>query len=753
MKIAITYPKISILICLFVFGAMCIFIPKIRTINNVDYFEIKDSPTTRFYEYFKKIFGNDEFFVIAYTRKDFFSPSNLKILKILTQKIENSPYVRKVLSLANVDYIMGGNDFFEVDKFLEHIPSTLAECIKLKQKAITNPLYRDSLISRDGNTGAIVVFSKNREGDPDYREKLLKDTWRILAPYEGKISFHLAGWTVTNFALSRYMKSDLKKFIPLTYLLILIVIWLFFRNITLVVLALLNISVCMASTMGFFGLTHVALHNVTSIVPPLIMSMSLADTVHIFSHLDINLLNQGRYSAMTQVLEDVTLPCFLTTLTTALGFISLSVSRLSPIRDFAYMASAGMVFEFFYAFFLLPPLLVLLPQRLTFTQGKGETTSMKKFLKGLYSLLQKYATPITIFFFIAMIFCFFFAKRVKIETDLNNFFMPSTREYKDLHFVESHLSGTASMDIYFATNQTTGFKNPYLLKKLDQVEQFSRGIKGVDVALGFSDYLKEMNKAFHNNNPKYYILPSSIDMVSQYLLLIDHSTIGDFVTEDYKKSRISLRLSKHSSRAQEKIIQKLRFYLVKHLRHIPSLYTRITGRAMEQVEIIDALVKSQMESLLLAGITISIIMIVLFGSIFLGILSLLPNIFPIMLNFAIMGIVGITLNTATALISAVAIGIAVDDTIHFLTTYQRNRKKGKGIKEATSATMLHKGHAMIVSSIILFFGFCVLVTSSFRPTFEFGLLTSIIMLSALIGDLIFLPAILLMGDYLFGKKS
>lgn len=189
------------------------------------------------------------------------------------------------------------------------------------------------MISKDGSTTAIVVVTYIRHDDPDYREKLLKRVDKVLDKYSKYFSFHMAGWTITDFALSQYMKRDLKVFIPITYILVLFVIWIFFRKPYLVLIAVINISACMMSTMGLFGLTGTYLHNVTSIVPPLIMSMSLADTVHIFSHLDSTLFQtMSKIDALKHIIRRLFLPCFLTTLTTAVGFLSLISSELSPIR-------------------------------------------------------------------------------------------------------------------------------------------------------------------------------------------------------------------------------------------------------------------------------------------------------------------------------------------------------------------------------------------------------------------------------------
>ena len=742
MDISLKYPKLFLLLCVLVLIFFSSYLPKIKTVNNVDYFDIKDNPAKKFYDKFREIFGSDEFFVIAFKDEDLFTPKKLLILKELTKELESIKLAKDVISLANVDDIKGGEDYFEVKDFLEDVPNSVKKCRALKREAIQNPLYRDNLISKDGSTTAIVVFAYIRHNDPDYREKLLNQVDKVLNKYSDYFVFHKAGWTITDFALSQYMKRDLRVFIPITYTLVLLVIWIFFKKPYLVLVAVLNISACMMSTMGVFGLTGIALHNVTSIVPPLIMSMSLADTVHIFSHLDSSLLkDMSKIDALCSIVRRLFLPCFLTTLTTAIGFFSLISSELSPIRDFALMSSCGMIFEFFYAFFLIPPILRFSPSKWVFRDFSKKQDFISRSTEKIYYFTNKYTFKLLLFFIILCLFSIWGASKVKVETDLNRFFMPSTKEYKDLMFVERNLCGTGSLDVYLKTD-IDGFKDPKKLYYIEQVQNYISKIPGVDKVISLNDYLKEMNKSFHNEDEKWYRIPDTKNMVSQFLLLFDISTIDDLVTESFDETRISIRLSEHSSSRQRIIIHKIEKFLKKNTPK--CIKAMVTGRALQQVIIIDALVNSQIKSLLYAGIAISIIMIIVLRSLTIGIISLIPNIFPILINFAIMGMLGITLNTATALISAVAIGIAVDDTIHFLTEYLKMRREHKmPIQNAVEITLKNKGRAIISSSIILFFGFAVLVTSKFHPTFDFGMLTSIIMITALIGDLILLPCILM----------
>jgi hypothetical protein len=252
-----------------------------------------------------------------------------------------------------------------------------------------------------------------------------------------------------------------------------------------------------------------------------------------------------------------------------------------------------------------------------------------------------------------------------------------------------------------------------------------------------------MNQAFHDDDPRFRRLPESRDLVAQYLLLYDADDLEDFVNENYSQARLAVRISEHRSSRQEELLHRVKE--ISNASLPEGVTVRVTGRAVQDVNTIDALVKGQLQSLTLAALVIWAILIAALRSWKRGLLSLLPNLFPIALNFGIMGLFGIPLNTATALIAAVALGMAVDNTIHFLVIYSKYRSEGVSRKDAVGEVILSKGRAMVSSSVILLIGFGVLIFSHFIPTIHFGLLCAVIMTAACCGDLLFLPG-LIMSD-------
>lgn len=728
-----------------------VHLPQIKTVDNVDYFTLENDPDIQFNDEMKKIFGNDEFFVIAFKKENIFTNDNLTLLKEITDKLERIEEIREIKSLANVYDTIGENDFFIVQKFLEKIPDQEKDLAKLKASALSNPLYSKNLISSDGKTTAIVVSVYERPDDPGYRRRLIKKCEKVLDKYKertGKI--HMAGWTTTNFYLSQYMKKDIAIFIPVTYIFITLAIFFFFHNIWLTLIAILNISMCMGSTMGLFPIFNITLNNVTTIVPPVVMALALCDTVHIFSHLDRNLINSfaTKEKALSHVLKAVLVPCFMTTLTTAVGFLSLYLSDIPPIKDFALVASCGMVFEFFFSFVFLPPLLLLFNERKIF-RNKQKSDSINLILEKTVNFIVVNYKRICLLGLIILMVSLWFSSMIRVETNLLDYFKKKSTVRISTAFVENNLAGIGTMDISFSSYLEEAFKSPDKLKIIERIQIYINSLKGVDKTLSFVDFIKDMNQSFHDENPEYLSIPDSKSLISQYLLMNDSEDIKDIINGSFDHTKISVRLSAHSTRDQEKIIEKIAEYI--HNLKIKDMEIRITGRAVQDVNTINALVKGQIYSLASAAGIIIIIMFFSLRSFSMGCLSIIPNIFPILLNFGIMGLLKIPLNTATALIAAVAIGIAVDDTIHLLSELKLNLLKGKDMQESLSTSILFKGQAVLLSSLILCIGFGVMVFSRFVPTINFGVLSSVIMITAVIGDILILPSAALLFSS-FGIK-
>ena len=453
--------------------------------------------------------------------------------------------------------------------------------------------------------------------------------------------------------------------------------------------------------------------------------------------MDVSILHEStdRHQALKRVLRLVFWPCLFTTITTAVGFLSLALDKVPMIREFAWAATSGMVFEWIYAFGLLPGLILVFPSETLYQNYYNRDIAergaiMDRMLEGLHTFLVRRHKAVLAVTAFLLVLAIPYIPKIPVETNVVEYFKASSPVRQDIEYIEKHLAGSSSLDISFRGRISDQYKDPKALAVIEKIQQHVKSLPGVDIALSITDFLKEMNQGFHDGDPVYYKLPATKNLTAQYLLLYGGSDINDFVTSSYDQARLAVRSSVHRSDHQREMIDDIRNFIAKTPH--PEMDIRVTGRAVQD------------ESLCVAFFIISILMGVSLKSVKLGFLSLIPNSIPILLNFGLMGAAGIELNTGTALISSVAIGIAVDNTVHFLTQYQMKRDEGWSIVESVRSGIKVKGRAMISSSIIVCIGFGVLVLASFVPTIYFGLLNTFIMVVALLADAVVLPSLILL---------
>ena len=765
IHLIVSHPVVVAFLSIVVAVPFLVRIPDIRTVDNVDYFAIEGDTDVAFYEELKTIFGNDEFLIIAFKKENLFTKKNLELLKRATDQLAGIKGVQQIKSLSNARHTVFDKNTMAVRPFLDTIPDDEKLLAELKQRALMQPMYLNNIVSLDGKTAGMVMFIQDRPGEPDFRNTLISKVRKVLETYNADIgTYFIAGWPVTNAALARYMKKDLAVFIPVTYGCIFLAVLLFFQNGRLALIAMINTSLCMGCTMGLFPIFGFALNNVTTIVPPVVMALSLCDTVHIFSHLRHPVCQgpktntaQGNTLGSQQTYENtlrkLAIPCFLTTATTCVGFLSLYANDIPPIREFSLVAAIGILFEFFFAFTFLPAFMRLFDQK-KMIGSQGDFFSipwdMTHCLTWFSNLLSTYCRWICFTGILLIVIAIWLSTRLVVDTNLLAYFKPGNPVRHAAEFVERELAGMNTIDISFKAEGDQPFKEPENLAVIQALQDQITAMEKVDTTLSLVDILKEMNHVFHNKDPRFHRIPESRSLVSQFLLVADSQDLHQMVNPAFDHARMSIRISEHSTREQQVILQQIRERI--QALDNKGMTITVSGIILQEVNIIQALVNGQIHCLILSVVIIMGILLVVLKPLSFWVLSILPNLFPIALNFGIMGLFNIPLNTSTALIAAVAICIAVDDTIHFLTEFKIGLDQEMDMKQVIQQTLLVKGRAIILSSLILGMGFGVMVFSQFVPTASFGILSALIMLWALIGDLLLLPAAALVFSSTLGIR-
>ena len=748
-----------IVFTLFLTFVALLFIPKIKIDNSVDVFFNKKSKNYINFQKWKEQFGSDQVIIVAFRDKDIFTRGNLKLISRLTDKFSSLKYVDKVTSLTNVNDIVGSKNDFIVRPLAEDIPVSSRELALLKKRALSNPLYVKNVISPDGTATALVIELENNPSKTGvYKKIVVENVRRILKkefPKDRK--YYISGFTAIEYFYAEYMQQDLKKFLPFILIIIVIILVLSFRNIAGVVLPFLAVIVSLTWTMAFLYFCGFTINNVTAIIPPIMLAIAVADSIHLVSESIYKrrrrVLRPGadKNKTLSSVVKELFVPCLFTSLTTAVGFLSLTVSRIPPVRELGIVVGAGVFFAFIVTFTLLPALIKQFNlfqnasgHGFSGTDGQTERILGSKidiFLSKIGKFDERFRAPVLAAVIIISGLAVWGVLKIKTETSVIEYFKKTSPIHRATTFVENHLSGVHFLNVSLKAGNDDYFKQPEALEKIQQLERFLLTIPEVDKVTSVVDYIKEINKAFHNEDEKFYKIPSSKKLIAQYLLLYGASDLDDFVGSRWAWTTVEVRLREHSTLKLKKVIDKIKDYLA--LQYPVDVQTEVLGQTVLEVETNNAVTHGQVQSLVLAMIVIFAMMFFVFRSMPVGLISIIPNMLPLLINFGIMGWVGIRLDSATSMISAIAIGIIVDDTIHFLHCFGEKFKKDKDYIKAVQYTLLSKGRPIILTSVILCFGFGVVILSKFVPTSYFGLLSTLLIFNALWADLIVLPAVIL----------
>jgi predicted RND superfamily exporter protein len=729
-------------------GFFSFFLPQVTPRNDSDDFVVDRDAATVFHKKFKKIFDKSDFFVIAYRQENLFTEHHLHELKDITNSLSDLENVRDVVSLSNVSDMRGTEDTFEVDDFLREIPSDPEALEALRERALGNPLYQRTLISDDDKTTAIIVFTSfPPDGSYDIdqvNQALLDGVNERLAPYREKgIRFAVAGWPVTTYFLGKYMKADAAKFFPITMVFTLGIIWFIFRNGRLFLLAGLGVLATLMATLGLAGLAKIPLNNASIAVVPLVMALALSDIVHTFTHLDRRRLIQsgGRpREALGHVLRAILFPCLLTSINTGIGFYSFTFNSVPAIRSFGWLAASGMIFEFIVSFGLVAPLLVYMrSDRIYHDPDLHVKREVPRFLRWVHKWVLRRPWGSLLVCLGGLAWAGWSARDLRVDTNLENLFSVTSPLRQDINHVRENLAGMEPIDIAFHAGRDA-FKDPVLLAQLEEIEQELKKDPRIHAVSGFGDYLKEMNKAMHAENQAEFRLPTSRRLIEQYLLLYGRDDLENFVSPGFDWTRFMIRAHAPGSTESRDLINDIQVILDRH--PLPGVHSTITGSVALAVRTMKVMVTDQMQNIGSTVFVIWMVMVVVLRSWGLALLFLLPNLFPIAMNFGIMGFFGIPLDTGTSLIAASAFGIIVDDTVHFFVAYGARRKKGLSVAQSLEETAFEKGEASVSSFVIIGGAFGVLTVSHFQPILFFGVLNLVILVVGMVGDQVFLKSVL-----------
>jgi len=723
------------------------------------FFEKGDESIVNYNTFLEK-YGNDEAIVVVFKNDDIFTTESIETIKRICKRVERLKGVQKVISITELEEAVGDKDSITFKKIIKEQRLTRDELLETKERLLNHKWVKGFLISKDTTTTAIVIelIPLADIVKRDTVDEIKKITQEIAG---AKTKLHFTGVPLIEIEMNELSKKDKNTFVPITGLLIFIIVLCLLRSLTLAILCQINLMFIFIFSVGLFVGTGETFNIVTSIIGPILLAISIADSIHFLSHYREDYLNNGgnHTKSVKNAIKYVWLPCFFTSITTAIGFLSFFSSSIIPVKILGIYTAIGVIFAFIFTVVFLPSMLMISAKRPPLKkehQNKIKNNRDKEgiFEKNLHRLAiftTKYYKSIGLFAIILFVLFVMGVTKINFESDSKNYLHKTNQLRTDIEFTESNMGGLIPFILLIKANSPDiDFTHSKSLKLLDNIQH--RMLGEIDIfsnAFSITDYFKEIHKAFNADNEKYYKIPETQKEIQDYYELGDPEVIDRIISPDFMEARISFQSFWCTNQDVERAEKHITTYLNKILGDNFSFIS--TGLAILYISMENNLVETQSKSLIFATILISIFMFFVCKTISLTIIAMIANLFPILLILGFMGWYGIPLDVTTIMIASVTIGIAVDDTIHLLTWIRRNIESGESLSSSIIMSFHDVGKPIAITSFVLFCGFFILILGNLKPTQSFGVLTALAMILALIGDLILLPALLLIFKPKFKK--
>jgi predicted RND superfamily exporter protein len=690
---------------------------------------------------FLDLFGNDEDLLLSITPPELLTPTGLNLLVDMTRRLTELEGVQRVLSLSNARQLVSGLYGAE-DRSLLPQPD-VSDFENTAQTALSaNPEYEGLLISADRKTAGLVISLQDHRNNPTQRRRSIDAVRALMASMAKQAEFHLTGVGVQQSDVAGYIQRDQRVILPLVAVVLVVMLAIIFRKIPGVLLPLLSMGVSLVWTMGLYALCGFELNTITSLLPPVVMVLAVSNSIHLYNgwlHLDGT--DESRIALLVDKVDELLVPCLFTALTTALGLASLTISSVPAVRQFGSFAAVGVMISFLVTLTLVPVILSYLP--LSASRHREGLGLLRWTLQTTANLTVQYPRAIMAVAMLLLGVSLIGLPQLQNNTSLIAFLHADAPLAVDTHYIDEHLSGVNALEFMVEKRDGQPLSGHADYAKLDAFEALAYRQQPVANVFSILTMLRPLHRA--ESGTMSSGLPTNDDQLRYELDLLsmteNRHMQSRFLTSDLQTTRVSVWLHDVGSRSAATVTKTLleegRTIFGQDFRLIP------TGSFYQMNQNSNRIVADMIKSFSLSICLVLLSILILLRSMRLTLLAMIPNVIPILWTVGLMGFCGIDLSTGTAMIGAVVIGLAVDDTIHYLVHYRRIYT---GVaSDAVVTTTTRTGRALMIASLVLAFGFWVGCFSSFKPTIYFSLLVGGTLFGALICDLLVLPACLVLN--------
>ena len=708
-----------------------------------------------YYNDFKKTFGEDgNVFAVGLKDSSIFNIEKFTLYKDYIKSLESIEGVNGVLGLPTLQILEKNkeNKNFTFKELFRPFPTSQKHLDSILSIAKNQKFYDNKIINQDNALTLLITINKkvlnSKKRDDLMKSLIIKSS---LFESESNIKLHYAGLPYSRYMMAESVKQELSMLLLVSLIVTSIILFIFFRSYDTVIVPIIIIGIVVVWVFGTLSILGYKITLLTGLLPPLIVVIGIPNCVYMLNYYHFSIEKiKDKKEALLNVIRTIGLITFITNLTTAVGFLVLATTDIKILTEFGIVAGINVIATFFVSIFLLPSIYLVLPV------PKSEQTSylnysfIKYLINSFINISFNYRRPVFILSLIIVSVSIYGLTKIKSVSYLIDDVPSESPLMKDLKFFEKNFSGVMPLEIVVDSKMKKGVQNLNLLKKVNELENFLMDKDYVSSPISLVSFIKASRQAYYNNNSAYYSLPNNRDknFILRYISdgyqnnASNENISKSFVDSLGQKLRISLNVADLGSFKLDSIVNNVFRPEINKVFKNSKAEVRLTGTTLTFIKGINFLIENLLQSMLLAFFIISVIMSLLFKNFKMVIISLIPNLIPLIFAGGIMGFFGIPLKPSSALVLSIVFGIPVDYSIHFLPKF-KNELINNSIEISITNTIKQTGKSMIFTSFILFFGFIIFAFSNFGGTIVLGVLTSIILFVAMITNLTLLPSIIL----------
>lgn len=735
------YPKtvlfsITILAFLAIYPAL-----NIRTDFNLEGFYPEDDIVIEDYKILEDEFGRDDnSILVGFASDSLFTPDVINDIKIISEQFGQIDYISNVFSIHTAQQIKNMDDRLTFSSYFEDDDIDFDQ---IKSRITSDPFAGGFLINEAGTATAFVLQIDEELNTYPNRNHVIRSINDILGEYENKYDFHISGIPYFRNQYVNLLNGEIVMYIAISSILIILLLWYLYRTIWGVLFPMIIVWTTLLLTVAIIQLSGGYLEIMSSTIAPILLCVGVADAIHMISKYDDSReAGFNKNESIIEMVKTLGSATLLTSITTAIGFATLMTSTVMPMQRFGAYTAVGVLIAYLVTIFFLPAALTQSKKKRIFNEKSGSLYPFLNVMLNRVSALNRihYRKVLAGGLIITLIFGFGMS-RVEVNGKIFDDIGEETKLMQDSQFFSDNISPQFPMEFIIDTNEPDGALSADLLNRLYQFEMKLLEYPEFHRVIGLHSLMTEVHYVMSENSSNLRTLPNTDQAVAQYTLLMEINEADELfrlVDFDYQK----LRLTAFAEDAGSKRINEIRDEVQPYAANLfPNSNVITTGTTILSADLTEKIVYSLAWSIFLAILAITFIMASLFRSFKLAIIALIPNLLPLIVVAGVMGFLNVDIKPSTAVIFTIALGIAVDDSIHYLARFRIEYLKRKTMMPALTATTVKTGRAIIVTSMILIAGFGTLITSAFTSTAMMGILVCTTIFSALIADLLILPSL------------